>query len=162
MSGAVQWGVFAAAVPGLAAEVQARLAAHPHHVLATLRADGSPRVNGTNVYVTDGRMWFGTMTGAVRAADMRRDPRVAIHSAPLDDKLPAGSGDARVSGTVRALAPEDGRALLVAVAGEEAGAADGEFFELLVDSVSLVEVHGQSVVVRSWTPDGGEQVRLRS
>lgn len=36
------WAVFEKAEPEFAAAVQARFAQYPHHVLATLRKDGSP------------------------------------------------------------------------------------------------------------------------
>ncbi len=36
------WGEALAAVPELAAAVQARFESHPHHVIATLHADGRP------------------------------------------------------------------------------------------------------------------------
>lgn len=157
----VRWSEFAAASPDLAGSVRERFAAHPHHVVATLASDGSPRLNGTNVYFTDGMLWFGTMRGAVRALDLARDPRVGLHSAPLNEQLPAGGGDARVSGTARRLPDPEGSALLVAEFGAESAGREGEFFEVLLRSVSLVEVHGNSVVVRWWSPSTGEQVRLR-
>ncbi|MEY3690497.1 MAG: hypothetical protein RJB57_152 [Actinomycetota bacterium] len=162
MTGAVPWSVFAGHVPSLAAAVEERFRAHPHHVLATLRRDGSARLNGTNVWFTSGRLWFGAMAGTARAADLRRDPRAAIHSAPLAEHLPPGAGDARVSGTVVSLGQDDARSLLQLAAGEGHAADGGDFFELHVDSVSLVEVHGQQVVVRSWTAAAGEKVRFRS
>jgi hypothetical protein len=43
----VTWKQFSEEVPALADAVQARFKAHKHHVLATLRKDGSPRVSGT-------------------------------------------------------------------------------------------------------------------
>ena len=41
------WSEFEAAAPELAARVRVRLDAHVHKTLATLRADGSPRISGT-------------------------------------------------------------------------------------------------------------------
>ncbi|MDJ0111546.1 pyridoxamine 5'-phosphate oxidase family protein, partial [Rhodococcus erythropolis] len=38
----VTWKQFSEEVPALAVAVQARFKAHKHHVLATLRKDGSP------------------------------------------------------------------------------------------------------------------------
>ncbi|MGA1361388.1 MAG: pyridoxamine 5'-phosphate oxidase family protein [Ilumatobacteraceae bacterium] len=159
---AVPWSEFAAHAPSLAAAAEARFRSHPHHVIATLRRDGSARLNGTNVWFTAGRLWFGMMGGTVRAADLRRDPRAALHSAPLEEQLPAGSGDARVSGRVTVLTPVDARTLLESAVGDGSGADGGDFFELHLESASLVEVHDGQVVVRSWTAAGGEQVRFRS
>ena len=41
------WSDFEAAAPELAARVRARLDAHTHKTLATVRRDGSPRISGT-------------------------------------------------------------------------------------------------------------------
>ena len=159
---ALPWERFVAQAPDLVSAVEARFRAHPHHVLATLRRDGSPRLNGTNIYITAGRLWFGAMQGTARAADLRRDPRVAVHSAPLDRDLPPGAGDARMSGHAVPLTAPDARLLLVAELGEDRAGTDGDFFELHVEAASIVEVHGTQLVVRSWTATGGEQVRFRS
>ena len=43
----VPWSRFEAEAPELAAAVQARFAAHIHHIIGTLRPDGSPRLSGT-------------------------------------------------------------------------------------------------------------------
>ncbi|MCZ9341635.1 pyridoxamine 5'-phosphate oxidase family protein, partial [Streptomyces sp. TRM76130] len=43
------WAFFAAAEPDLAATVERRFGAFTHHVLATLRRDGSPRTSGLEV-----------------------------------------------------------------------------------------------------------------
>ncbi|HZD38745.1 MAG TPA: pyridoxamine 5'-phosphate oxidase family protein, partial [Actinomycetes bacterium] len=43
------WEQFTSEAPELAAAVRARFEATKHHVLATVRRDGSPRVSGTEV-----------------------------------------------------------------------------------------------------------------
>src|SRR5262249_33284616 len=40
------WMTFRTEAPDLAAVIQGRFTSHLHHILATLRADGSPRVSG--------------------------------------------------------------------------------------------------------------------
>ena len=50
------WEQFRTEAPDLADAIAARWAAHKHHVLATLRRDGSPRVSGTEVEIVDGRI----------------------------------------------------------------------------------------------------------
>jgi hypothetical protein len=53
-------------------------------LLATLRADGSPRVSGLEPLFALGELWFGMMPESRKALDLLRDPRFAI---PADDHL---------------------------------------------------------------------------
>lgn len=100
------WQEFSTAAPELAAAVRARFEATKHHVLATLRRDGSPRVSGTEVdFTEDGRLAFGAMSGAVKTADLRRDPRCALHANPGDGTMEGG--DSKISGVAAVTAQED-------------------------------------------------------
>jgi hypothetical protein len=150
----VPWSSYAHAEPAHAAQVEALLVGHPHHVLATVRADGSPRVGGTNVFVTDGDLWIGMMPQALRAADLRREPRCAVHTAPLSEAL--DPPDARLDLVARELPPEAARARVL---GTGAPDADGLAFSLAVRAVTLVRVEGEQLVLERWTPAGGLRVR---
>src|ERR1700754_1866964 len=79
-----EWREIQESEPVFGARVKAGLEAHKHKTLATLRRDGSPRISGTEMQFEDGTITFGSMSGAVKARDLQRDPRFAIHSAPLD------------------------------------------------------------------------------
>ena len=95
------WSEVEAAAPELAARARAALDAHKHKVLATLRRDGSPRLSGIEATIVDGELWLGMMPGSRKAMDLRRDPRLALHSAsvdPTDDDPSAWPGDASVCG----------------------------------------------------------------
>lgn len=61
-------------------------AVRKHATLATLRRDGSPRISGTEVVFDDeaGEIYLGMMPGSVKALDLRRDPRLALHSPTVD------------------------------------------------------------------------------
>ncbi|CAM5544796.1 Pyridoxamine 5'-phosphate oxidase family protein OS=Streptomyces rochei OX=1928 GN=G3I25_08945 PE=4 SV=1 [Streptomyces rochei] len=98
------WSRFADAEPALAATVEARFGAYTHHVLATLRRDGSPRTTGLEVRFLDGELWLGMMPGSVKALDLRRDPRFALQANP-GDGTGMGGGDVRIGG--RAIEVED-------------------------------------------------------
>ena len=63
---------FARQAPELAAAVRARFEAHLHHVMGTLRADGSPRLSGTEARFFEGELYLGSMPGARKAADLLR------------------------------------------------------------------------------------------
>jgi hypothetical protein len=154
--GSLRWSEVAEATPELAAAVQERFEAHAHHVIATLHADGRPRVSGTNVMFDDGYMWMGSMPDSRRGADLLRDPRCALHSAPLDEELGEGSGDARVEALAARLPDDVAIALLREAWGEDA-TIDGDMMELRITSMSLVTVEGEEMRVRSWSPDDGSR-----
>jgi hypothetical protein len=95
-------------------------------VLATLRRDGSPRVSGIEATFTDGELWLGMMPGSRKATDLRRDPRLALHSAsvdPTEEDPSAWPGDAKVAG--RAVEVDDPALLERLGASEEGGASEG-------------------------------------
>ncbi|MFD4561382.1 pyridoxamine 5'-phosphate oxidase family protein [Streptomyces sp. NPDC058469] len=91
------WAVFVAAEPELAATVEERFGAFTHHILATLRKDGSPRTTGLEVRFLDGELWLGMMPDSLKALDLRRDPRFALQANP-GAGTEMGGGDVRVAG----------------------------------------------------------------
>ena len=68
--------------PDFAQRVRDRFDAGTNKTLATLRADGSPRISGTELSFADGRITLGMMPHSRKLADVLRDPRVAIHCPP--------------------------------------------------------------------------------
>lgn len=152
------WNDVVAAAPELGAAAASRFAAHLHHVLATLRADGSPRVSGTEVRVFEGEMYLGSMPNSRKGADLHRDPRLAVHAAPIDVELT--DGDAKVSGRAR-LAPSDEAERFLRSLGNP-DVLDGEVFAIDVEEVVLTQVRGEELVVTSWRPDTGvREIRRR-
>ena len=95
------WAEVAAEVPDLAARVRSAFAAGRHATLATLRADGAPRISGIEVeFGDDGELRIGSMAGARKASDLQRDPRFALHG-PTADPGEGGAGwpgEAKVAG----------------------------------------------------------------
>ena len=85
--------------PEFAERVRERFAAGIHKTIATLRADGSPRISGSELEIADGEVTFGMMGGSLKLADVRRDNRVAVHSPTLDPpKDGVWLGDAKFAG----------------------------------------------------------------
>ncbi|PSM44192.1 pyridoxamine 5'-phosphate oxidase [Streptomyces dioscori] len=91
------WAAFTAAESDLARTVEERFAAFTHHVLATLRKDGSPRTSGLEVRFLNGELWLGMMPDSMKALDLRRDPRFALQANPGAGTEMAG-GDVRIAG----------------------------------------------------------------
>lgn len=148
------WQDFEHEAPDLAPLVRARFEANRHHVLATLRKDGAPRVSGTEVQFVGADLTIGSMWGAVKALDLRRDGRFALHSNPGDETM--ADGDAKVSGTaVEITDPVE----LAAYESDLPQAPPGPLhaFRLQPGHVVLTTVEGDRLHIRSWQP--GAEVR---
>jgi hypothetical protein len=134
------WSVFEAAAPELAERVRERLDAHTHKTLATIRADGSPRISGTETELKDGELWIGSMWQARKARDLQRDPRFALHSGSDD---PADwSGDAKLAGVAEEIADPE---------------RSSHRFRLDLREVSTVGLDDErkALVIEVWTPERG-------
>lgn len=143
------WEVFEKEAGELAAVVKARFQAAETHVLATLRKDGSPRVSGTEVDFQGPHLTFGSMLNAVKARDLQRDGRCAIHAHPGN---PLDGGDAKVAGVaIEMTDPAEKNAYRT---GKE---PPGDFhaFRLDLREAVVTTVEGDELVVRLWRPGQG-------
>lgn len=144
----VSWREVERAEPELAQRVQALFDAAKHKTIATLRADGSPRISGIEAVFADGELTFGSMPRARKGADLARDPRFALHSAtvdPVEGQEATWPGEAKVAG----------RAVPAGPIG--ASGPDGDLFH--ADIGEVVHTHldpkATKLVVEWWTPTGG-------
>lgn len=96
-SAPLSWSGFAAAEPVFADTVRRRFQLYKHHVLATVRKDGSPRVTGLEADFRFDELLLGMMPGSRKSLDLVRDPRFALHANPGPD-AEMSDGDVRVSG----------------------------------------------------------------
>ncbi len=140
------WQDFVDSAPEFASRVEALFTARKHHTMATLRKDGSPRISGTEVHFNEGQLYLGMMAGTGRAEDLRRDPRVAVHSQgvdPPEGDPGAWSGEAKLSG----------RAVELAVGAQQAS----DRFRIDVADVVLTRVGtpANHLVIERWSPDAG-------
>ena len=146
------WQDVVAADPDFASHVRRCFAIRKHATLATLRRDGSPRISGTEVdFADDGGIYLGMMPGSLKALDLRRDPRLALHC-PTEDAPEANPtewlGDAKIAGLgleVTDPAPADG----------------SHRFRIDITEVVLTTVAGDKLVIKSWHPDRGIETRER-
>ena len=146
------WSDFEAAAPELAASVRARLDAHTHKTLATVRRDGSPRISGTETALIEGELWIGSMWQARKAHDLQRDPRFALHSG--SDDPDEWKGDAKLAGVAEEIHEE---ARVKELNGEAAANGPSHLFRLDVTEVSTVDLNDtrDGLVIDLWTADGG-------
>ncbi|MCI4043117.1 pyridoxamine 5'-phosphate oxidase family protein [Streptomyces sp. TRM75563] len=144
----VSWEGFAAAEPDFADTVQQRFRLYKHHVLATLRKDGSPRVTGLEADFRFGELLLGMMPDSLKALDLRRDPRFALHANPGPD-AEMNDGDVRVSGrAVEITDPE-----VIARFIEEATPPEPfHLFRAELTEVVRIGLDGDELVIRSWRP----------
>lgn len=143
------WTEFEQAEPDFASRVRAIFAAHKHMTIATLRADGAPRISGIEIAFEGGELTFGSMPGARKGADLRRDPRFALHSASVDP--PEGApqdwtGDAKIAGRAR-------------LTGELEGDVSGDGFAAELTEVVRTGLNeaADMLVIEFWRP--GEPLR---
>ncbi|MDP9466488.1 MAG: pyridoxamine 5'-phosphate oxidase family protein [Actinomycetota bacterium] len=143
------WAAFAQDAPELAQDVRAAFAVRKHCTMATLRADGSPRISGTEVQLEGDELHIGSMPAARKARDLQRDGRVAIHSPTVDP--PEGdesswAGEAKVAGRAVEVASDD----------------ESHRFRIDVDEVVHTAVDGDRLRIRSWHRGRGVQERHRA
>lgn len=141
------WAEFEAEVPELAARVRERLDAHGHKTIATIRRDGSPRISGTETEFSDGELWIGSMLDALKARDLQRDPRFALHSASEDPDV--WSGDAKLAGVAEEVSAPD---------------ATSHRFRLDLHEVSTVGLDEtrKFLLIDVWTPGHGVRTIKRA
>ena len=129
------WQEFTAADAEFAEDVHRCFTVRKHATMATLRRDGSPRISGTEVeFGDDGEIYLGMMPGSLKALDLRRDDRLALHSPTTD---PTDTDPSRSDEPHR--------------------------FRIDVTEVVLTTVAptGDHLLIRSWHPGRGVEERAR-
>ena len=141
--------------PEFARKVEELFQSRKHKTLATLRKDGSPRISGTETQFEKGEVGFGMMPGSMKALDLDRDPRLALHSPSVD--APPGNdagwvGEAKISG----------RAIRVEIPSE--GGPPATWFKVDIDEVvwTHLDPKAEYLVVESWHSGRGLEVRQRT
>ena len=147
------WSDFETAAPELAAHVKQLFDAHKHKTMATLRKDGSPRISGTETSFRDGELYIGSMWQALKAKDLQRDPRFAIHSATFDPDND-WPGEAKIAGTAHEIVSEDD---VKELNGEAGANGPSHAFRLDVTEASWVRVNDEKthLLIDLWTPERG-------
>lgn len=143
--------------PEFARRVRTRFDAGTNKTLASLRRDGAPRISASEMeFSSNGEVTLGMMPGSMKLFDVRRDPRVAVHSPTLEspkDDPSSGPGDAKLSGRlVEITSPID----------TPYGAAG--FFKLDITEVALTYVGtpADHLVIESWHPGRGWERKTRA
>jgi len=151
----VSWATFRDESPELAADITALLTRTAHHVLATLRLDGSPRVSGTEVQFVDGELVAGCTAGSVKAGDIAHDGRFALHTNPGEPTMVGG--DAKIAGMGELHTSGSLLDALIAQLGDGDHAdppAGTSLLRLRLSQVTHTAIHpdGDRLVIRTWKP----------
>ena len=159
-----RWERIEAEEPEFAARARERFDAGVHKTIATLRADGSPRISGIEASFLAGDLWFGSMPAARKAADLIRDPRFALHSASEDP--PGWSGDAKLSGHAIEVGPGEERdRYLAARAGDSEPDPPGSFdlFRAEISELVIVGLNDERtrLVIEFWVEGRGLRTLAR-
>ena len=152
------WSAIEAQAPELTARARGFLDALVHKTLATLRRDGSPRISGSEVIFADGELWLGSMWQSMKARDLQRDPRFALHSGSPDPDA-GWTGDAKLSGRADEITDPDVRA---GVLGEQFG--ESHLFRADIEELSVVRLGGDPpdhLVIEAWHAGRGVSRRTR-
>lgn len=142
------WRTIEQSEPAFAARVQQLFDAGRHKTIATLRADGSPRISGIECGFVDGELRFGSMAGSRKGADLQRDPRFALHGPtfhPGQGSEREWPGEAKIAGRA------------IAAGRLPDGGPSGDLFIADITEVVLTGLNADAtrLVVQWWTPEHG-------
>lgn len=158
----VPWSAFTGAAPRIASIFARRHAATGNLcLLATLRADGYPRISPIEPRIVEGELWIVGMPRTTKFRDLARDPRFSLHTATVDAQV--GDGDAKIWGLVRDVTDPARQERFAEWLFAEAGLdVRGRRFDHLyaadVEGASSVEIVGGHLDVTVWRAGGPERV----
>ena len=153
------WSAIEAETPVLSALAREFLDAFVHKTLATLRRDGSPRISGSEVIFAEGELWLGSMWRSLKARDLQRDSRFALHSGSPDPQQ-GWHGDAKLAG--RALEITDERRQ-EEILGGKGGPGPAHVFRCDITELVVVTLpdHREFLVIEAWHEGRGVTRRER-
>ena len=146
------WADLEAAEPDLARAGERLFRSFTLAFLATVRADGGPRVHPVTITVREGALYVFLVEGTPKRRDLLRDPRYALHSFP---SFPEGTVDSYVDdelvlfGTARPVEDARKREAVAAVHNDSVHERD-LLFELCVDRAQLKTRRDGTAVYTRW------------
>ncbi|HKZ15824.1 MAG TPA: pyridoxamine 5'-phosphate oxidase family protein [Solirubrobacterales bacterium] len=155
------WAEIEREAPDLARDARNLLEAHVHKTMATVRADGSPRISGIEAKFIDGDLWFGSMPGSRKSADLARDPRFSLHSG--SDDPPEWGGDAKLSGLADEVDDLDRKREIFKAMGAEEVPDDSVLYRVDVRELAVTRLTEakDELAIAWWTEAGGARSMTR-
>jgi hypothetical protein len=158
----VTWAEFADAAPHISETFARRHKATGNLcLLATIRADGSPRISPLEPRIVDDWLVLVGMPGTTKFRDLGRDPRFCLHTATVDPHL--GDGDAKLWGVVKNLRDKAVHERFANKLFEEAGFdLRGQEFDPFyvgdISSASSIDLKDNVLEITIWKPGEPERV----
>jgi hypothetical protein len=141
----VSWADFERSAPELAATGRERLETYGFMLLGTTRRDGTARISPVEVRIVEGELVMNLVRGSMKERDVRRDPRILLHSPVLSSYDPADELKLR------------GRAVEIADEGLRQAVAlwdpppEFDAFSLDLEDVAFVEWEQGTMRISRWT-----------
>ena len=155
------------AAPDLGTRVQDRFESTGLALLATLRRDGAPRISGIETFFGLGDLWLGMMPRSLKAKDLQRDGRFALHAATADKDMT--DGDAKIAGVAIEVTEGAQRAAYARGFAEATGydpndAGDFHLFRLEVTEVVHLTIAPErdAMLIERWSPGRAVETIRRS
>jgi Pyridoxamine 5'-phosphate oxidase len=162
METTMHWGQISREQPRLAALGVQRLAEPGVVLVGTIRADGTPRISPVEPLFWRHDLWLSMLWGSRKAADLRRDPRVLVHS--IVTSRDGRAGEYKVRGSAIAASDPHVQADYASTVQTQLGwsPTPGRFHLFWVDITDVTFIRyedatGDQFVTR-WPP-GSEYVR---
>jgi hypothetical protein len=158
----ISWSEFTEAAPRTAAVFTRRHRATGNLCLmATLRADGFPRISPIEPRFFEDRLWLVGMPDTRKFHDLVRDPRFCLHTATIDTEV--SDGDAKLWGVVEDVQDQDLHQRFATDLFNEngfdlRGREFDHFYGADLTSASAVEVGDGHLDVTVWKPGEPERI----
>ena len=141
-----RWAEVEEQAPELAAAAREFFDAFTHKTIATIRRDGSPRISGSETNFRDGELYIGSMWRSMKALDLLRDARFALHSGSPDPTA-GWRGDAKLAGRAEEITDAE---RVKEVNGGEVGKS--HLFRLEITELVVIRLSEarDALVIDSW------------
>jgi len=144
-----------AEAPELAERARERFAVTGLSLVATLRADGWPRISPVEPLIFEGQLYLGMMPRSMKSLDLGRDPRCLVHSTVSDKD--GTDGEVKLYGFARRATDVDEIerycvALEAAIGWRPAGPDDFDLWVVDISSAAYVHFADGVQSVATWQP----------
>ncbi len=143
------WSEFAAAAPDLAAWGESRLNRSRVAFLATIAADGTPRVNPVTPVICEGHLLLFIAPTSPKVDNLRRNGLYAMHS--LIDNPSGIGGEFSIKGTATLIADAEMRERAID-AHCYTPSEDYVLFELSIDAALARDYEEGALIQNRWEP----------
>lgn len=155
------WSEFTEQAPQIAAVFsRSHRAARNLCMLATLRSDGFPRISPMEPRIFEGELWISGMADTTKYRDLRRDPRLCLHTATVDTQVK--EGDAKLWGRAHTVPYSPLHRRFADALFDEIGldlrAQEFDLIGVDITGASSVSVVDDHLDITIWKPGQAERV----